>query len=82
MTWNTVTDYLQLSALKKPTRKCNVTKRDAVSGIAKVYDPLGLVTPVLFYGKVFVQKLWIEGLKWDDYLPSLLREWEEIVQDL
>jgi len=54
-----------------------------VSGIAKVYDPLGLVTPVLFYGKVFVQKLWIEGLKWDDYLPSLLqREWEEIVQDL
>ena len=43
-------------------------KRDAVSGIAKVYDPLGLVTPAVFYGKVFIQKLWIEGLKWDEYL--------------
>jgi len=79
--WNNVNDCLQIRALKVPTKKCNVTKRCAVSDIAKVYDPLGLVTPIVFHGKVFLQKLWFEELRWDDYLPSsLLEEWEEIVR--
>ena len=67
---------LQVNALKEPTKKCNVTKRRAVSDIAKIYDPLGLVIPIVFYGKVVLQKLWIEELRWDDYLPSQLQqEW-------
>ena len=82
--WNSVTDCLQISSLRKFTEECNVTKRCAVSDVAKVYDPLGLFSPiVLFHGKVFVQKLWIEDLKWDDCLPSSLQqEWREVVQAL
>ena len=35
----------------------------------------------MFHGKVFLQKLWIKDLKWDDCLPSLLQqEWREVVQ--
>ena len=81
--WNSVTDCLQISSLRKLTEECNVTKRCAVSDVAKVYDPLGLFTPIVFHGKVFLQKLWIEDLKWDDCLPSSLQqEWREVVQAL
>ena len=55
--WDTITDCLQVNALKEPVKKCNVTKRHDVSDIAKIYDPLGLVKPIVFYGKVFIQKL-------------------------
>ena len=34
---------------------------------------------ILFHRKVFLQKLWIEGVKWDDWPPPLLQqELEEI----
>ena len=60
--WNSATDCLQISFLRKLTEQCNVTKRCAVSDVAKVYDPLGLLTPIVFHSKVFLQKLWIEDL--------------------
>ena len=52
--------------------------------MSRIYDPLGLVTSVVFCGKVFLQKLWTIELGWDDdTLPqSLCQEWEEIVQIL
>ena len=81
--WNSAIDYLQISSLKKLTEECNVTKRCAISDVAKVYDPLGLLTPIVFHSKVFLQKLWIENLKWDDCLPSSLQqEMREVVQAL
>ena len=47
----------------------------------KIYDPLGLVSPVVFYGKRFLQKLWCFEMEWDDCLPSsLCEEWEELIQ--
>ena len=81
--WNSATDCLQISSLRKLTEGCNVTKRCAVSDVAKVCDPLGLLTPIVFHGKVFLQKLWIEDFKWDDCLSSSLQqEWREVVQAL
>ena len=44
---------------------------------------MGMVTPVVLVGKLFLQKLWSEKLEWDDNLPpSLLQEWEQITQML
>ena len=57
--WNGVEDYLQICGFQEDTVKCmvNVTKRCVVSSVAKVYDPLGFVTPFTFFGKVFLQTL-------------------------
>ena len=64
-------------------KRFDVTKRHVISEVSRIYDPLGLVTPVVFCGKVFLQKLWTTELGWDDTLPqSLCQEWEEIVQIL
>ncbi|CAH2108853.1 unnamed protein product [Euphydryas editha] len=46
-----------------------MTKRGMLSVIAKIFDPLGLLAPSIIQMKMLLQKLWLEGLKWDDKLP-------------
>ena len=46
------------------------TLRNMASAVAKVYDPLGLVTPFLMSGRAIVQLIWLEGKKWDDPLSE------------
>ncbi|GFX50285.1 integrase catalytic domain-containing protein [Trichonephila clavipes] len=56
------------------------TKREVLSVIAKLYDPLGFLGPVIAKAKVFLQQLWHCKLYWDDVLPnSIANEWREFV---
>ncbi|XP_058827079.1 uncharacterized protein LOC131687055 [Topomyia yanbarensis] len=52
-----------------------VTKRIALSEMSQLFDPLGLVGPVVASAKMFVQQLWQENLNWDDELPNKLQSW-------
>ncbi|GFU46779.1 integrase catalytic domain-containing protein [Trichonephila clavipes] len=59
------------------------TKREVLSVIAKLYDPLGFLGPVIAKAKVFLQQLWQCKLYWDDLLPnSIANEWREFVTTL
>ncbi|XP_011860279.1 PREDICTED: uncharacterized protein LOC105557609 [Vollenhovia emeryi] len=49
------------------------TKRTVLSDVARFFDPLGWAAPVLIFGKIFIQDLWMAGLAWDDPLPEQLR---------
>lgn len=51
----------------------NVTKRMVLSTIARCYDPLGLIGPVIVKAKVFLQTLWKEKIDWDDCLSQRLQ---------
>ncbi|XP_037929018.1 uncharacterized protein LOC119665010 [Teleopsis dalmanni] len=52
------------------------TKRQVLSDAAKLYDPIGMLAPVIITAKLFIQKLWQAKLAWDDPLPlELLQEW-------
>ena len=56
-----------------------ITKRQVLQLIAQVYDPLGLFTPVLLAGKLFLRRLWELNLAWDEPLSSRLTdEWTSI----
>ncbi|BES96807.1 Retrotransposon protein [Nesidiocoris tenuis] len=58
----------------------SVTKRSMLSTIAKIYDPLGFLSPVVFLAKCFVQDLWKANLDWDDPVPENLSEpWTNFV---
>jgi len=46
------------------------SKRSVLSDLARTFDPLGLLAPITFWIKHFMQCLWIYGIKWDDPLPS------------
>ena len=54
-----------------------VTKRSMSSVIARIYDPLGLLAPVIVRAKILLQRVWALKLDWDESLPSELHtEWD------
>ncbi|XP_067122120.1 uncharacterized protein [Centruroides vittatus] len=59
------------------------TKREVLSVIARLYDPLGLLGPVITRAKIFLQKLWLSKLDWEDTLPENLNyDWVNFVSSL
>ncbi|KAL3076742.1 hypothetical protein niasHT_038638 [Heterodera trifolii] len=64
---------------KLPIFEGNITKRTILSQIAKVYDPLGLMSPVLLPAKLILQ---VQNLnpKWDDELPAnISKDWLKLM---
>ena len=56
------------------------TKRSALSKIARLFDPLGWLSPVIIRAKILLQEMWQCKLDWDDRLSSpLLEQWQEFV---
>lgn len=52
------------------------TKRTVTSDVAKLYDPLGLVAPIIILGKIIIRDLWYENMAWDDELnESISFKW-------
>lgn len=44
------------------SRETSVTKRSILSDVAKIYDPLGWLAPVIIVAKLFIQELWLLNL--------------------
>jgi len=63
--------------LRKP-KNPPISKHILSSIVAAIFDPLGLISPVVVH-KVFLQQLWLHKLHWDVQLPSeLLNQWIDI----
>ncbi|XP_015915017.2 uncharacterized protein [Parasteatoda tepidariorum] len=59
------------------------TKRDVLSTIAKLFDPIGLMAPVIAKAKIFLQRLWRIKMDWNDSLPDEeYREWHQFLVSL
>ena len=55
-----------------------MTKRNVVSDVAKVFDALGLFSPVTVKMKILLQRLWEIKLDWDDPVPEdILEVWSQ-----
>ena len=51
--------------------------------ISTIYDPLGILTPVLLKPKKIIQDLWEKKIDWDETIPhQLLAQWNAWKQDL
>lgn len=60
-----------------------LTKRRVLSQIAQLFDPLGLIAPVILQAKVLMQQIWIFALGWDDTVPSVIETtWRTIHKQL
>lgn len=71
--WQPNTDMFQFSAKFNITGA--ITKRTILSNIAKLFDPLGFLSPIIITAKILMQELWTLKLNWDDPLPeSIIRK--------
>ncbi|XP_043642481.1 uncharacterized protein LOC122612735 [Drosophila teissieri] len=48
----------------------HVTKRSILSIASSLFDPLGLVTPIIIVAKIILQELWLLKLHWDESVPQ------------
>ena len=78
LSWDRTKDVINIAG----TTDNIVTKRSVLNVVAKIFDPLGLITPVTYHGKVFLRGLWkIDKLSWDCPLPeNLVKNWKLICE--
>ncbi|UYV69062.1 hypothetical protein LAZ67_6002216 [Cordylochernes scorpioides] len=79
--WNPRNDEIGLRKLE--IIKNTPTKRNILSQMAKIYDPLGWFAPVMLKIKLMIQTLWAAKLTWDEPIPVRLQEsWKALQNDL
>lgn len=59
--WDSHTDELKYK-INETSLVTPLTKRNILSDIARIYDPLGLIGPVIVCAKLIMQELWKENL--------------------
>lgn len=80
--WNPKTDTLHYR-VQKPIIPERLTKRVMLSNIARLYDPIGIIAPLVIKAKILMQSLWSLKLGWDDVVPAEIRTaWETYVHEL
>ncbi|XP_029671495.1 uncharacterized protein LOC115240471 [Formica exsecta] len=79
--WKPSNDTFHFTLQLSPTKV--MTKRAILSTIAKLFDPLGLLSPFIVRAKIIIQELWSIKLDWDDPLPPLIsNRWTTFVEEL
>lgn len=60
-----------------------ITKRTILSVITQIFDPLGLIGPVIIKAKILLQSLWQLKIDWDTPVPKTIRiVWSSYHQQL
>ena len=82
--WNTTED--RLCFIPKSFNSLNsfvASKQSILQDSARVYDPLGILSPVTFRAKLFIQELWQQSVEWDESLDKQIADkWRDIAKDL
>ncbi|XP_022777784.1 uncharacterized protein LOC111319238 [Stylophora pistillata] len=73
--WNREEDTISVIIQSDQTE---TTKRGVLSHLAKIYDPLGLVSPVTLIGKQLYRDICDSKVSWDTQLPGpFLKRWKD-----
>ena len=72
MRWSAQLDSFSFDCVSIPDGLI-VTKRVVLSFIARLFDPLGFVTPFIMLAKCLFQEIWKQGLTWDQPIPESMQ---------
>ncbi|XP_071944274.1 uncharacterized protein [Antedon mediterranea] len=50
------------------------TKRVVLSILARMFDPLGFLTPFTMAVKILLQDIWLLNLGWDEHTPEMIQQ--------
>ncbi|XP_058810607.1 uncharacterized protein LOC131675591 [Phymastichus coffea] len=77
--WDSQRDILQYS-VSCIDLQATSTKRQLLSEISKIFDPLGLLGPVVLFAKTLIQDCWKAKVGWDESLPQDIHtKWKSFV---
>ncbi|XP_060594593.1 uncharacterized protein LOC132748940 [Ruditapes philippinarum] len=83
-TWDTKNDTLTLNESSVSSDESILTKRMILKQIASVFDPLGLLCPVVLEGKILLQSIWKNKYDWDDLIEDddISEIWSTVKSDI
>lgn len=83
ITWDQSRDEF-LFAFKPPSNiNSPINKRSILSIASSLFDPLGLLSPLIIRSKIIMQELWLLKIGWDESVPQVIHTaWEDFVADL
>ena len=74
---------MRLSTLAAKTAGIATTKRNILRITASLYDPLGLISPIIIPMKILFQELCRDNRGWDEPLSEpLAKTWNDWITDL
>lgn len=80
--WNTKGDRFTFRCNFSPSTS-KLTKRNLLSEISKLYDPLGWLTPLSTKLKLLFQRLWQNNLQWDDKVTDEIHnDWVKLIAEI
>ncbi|XP_052752614.1 uncharacterized protein LOC128201063 [Galleria mellonella] len=84
VSWDPSTDLIGFrTGLENFTLGTNLNKRKVLSHLMKVYDPLGLLGPIVGKGRILLQDVWRSNIDWDTpFSPSEVSKWTEWFKEL
>ncbi|XP_047519920.1 uncharacterized protein LOC125059515 [Pieris napi] len=78
--WSPATDNF---SLKICTTAESCTKRTILSSVARIWDVMGFVAPVVLYAKLLIKQLWLCECDWDDIPPDhIIQQWSRFKEEL
>ncbi|GFR01127.1 integrase catalytic domain-containing protein [Trichonephila clavata] len=83
--WRPQKDTLafSVSSIADVSDSCTITKRSVLSATARIFDPLGLISPAVTKAKLVMQELWRLTLDRNDSWPiHLVTQWTRFVKPL
>ena len=83
--WDNKKDELKIE-IGKVGKKAKVllpTKRSLLSVLASLFDPLGLISPVIVFAKILFQEVFKQKIDWDaNFTEETLKGWDAWCHDL
>ena len=78
--WNCQLDVL---VFKFQSWRESDTKRLILASVSSIFDPMGLLAPVVLVAKIILQDIWRLKLNWDELLPpDILIRWRRWTEEL
>ena len=85
LNWNTVSDefFFDFTELYNYGSSLPATKRSILKLTAKIFDPIGFLTPFTIEMKILFQELCLGKIDWDtDLQGTLLLTWNKLLEEL
>nr|CAI5859790.1 unnamed protein product [Callosobruchus analis] len=79
--WSPIEDKFMFRVVTPQWDYC--TKRTLLYYVARFWDLMGFIGPVILYAKLLIKEVWLANCDWDDTPPAcILKLWKEFCSEL